>query len=740
MPLIGKNGKRISKKDLNALKDMLRGSLENHIKRITDENTLQLMDNRELAQPIASLYQNALDHLDETIDNAHRKYRNVSVDNFTRKLFDDISKNIPGVVDANDPEREDKLADIKNFIIGDFGNDQIAKDFTEGVNYDRNTVEGFNRSVSSFKLADVPMQDVDLIAPYEPGVDDLSSLNELRRENSETLAGKEDMQQNDIDDAVYLTDYAMTDSKGFAFDLKNKKTDVSFGDLWEVLSTLNRDVNYNAKNENVVEGGKLRGTSTRFGDILGPGISTIPNRTVKTLETIADYMNQIKKTSDPNLRKTRAIQLAAYSYQVLLSEHVFGDGNGRTARLFADTILQTFGLPPHVPSDDEMNIVDEIGKPFDFNKGANVFLANVLESNDILIAQKPEYYEKYQMEKTKRTAIRNADKGQIIDLGEDLDRSSRLSDSNKSLDISIDEHERDNIILEGDEQPSVDSLILRRDDKKEQIQKKNYKIDEETANYLHALLDTAGMAKGFKNSNEYTLYYDSIKLLSNFVDKTINDKKSGLLVNQDDINDDFEYYANKVKKHAKEYENYKLKNKTERKNRSSGKKYINRDDRIKLDLVRNTLSAKCLDVAEPTMLNSEFLKETENAIIRLQNKKYTNLDDYFEDAAYAMIGKMYAVSGGKTPTNKKTGDKMTLQEYKNMKIKSGEMQKALLVSENPVKYKNASSVARAALNDNKMKKLADDMKIGSPVDPDKVIKRGNKKPEKSMILSGGKKH
>lgn len=51
MPLIGKNGKRISKKDLNALKDMLRGSLENHIKRITDENTIQLMENRELEQP-----------------------------------------------------------------------------------------------------------------------------------------------------------------------------------------------------------------------------------------------------------------------------------------------------------------------------------------------------------------------------------------------------------------------------------------------------------------------------------------------------------------------------------------------------------------------------------------------------------------------------------------------------------------------------------------------------------------
>ncbi len=88
------------------------------------------------------------------------------------------------------------------------------------------------------------------------------------------------------------------------------------------------------------------------GRIEGVGTFTAPKALYKTLSTIADSMNKIKKTQNEALRKTQAIQLAGFAYAVTLSEHVFMDANGRTCRLFADTILQTFELPPHTPLPD----------------------------------------------------------------------------------------------------------------------------------------------------------------------------------------------------------------------------------------------------------------------------------------------------------------------------------------------------------------------------------------------------
>ena len=110
----------------------------------------------------------------------------------------------------------------------------------------------------------------------------------------------------------------------------------------------------------------------------------MPVNVYKTLSQIADGINQIKKVEDPALRKTRAIQLAAFSYQMLVSEHVFADANGRTGRLFADTILQTFGLPPHTPVKDKVKLVHTMGEPMDFNAGADTFFEGIRKSDRIL--------------------------------------------------------------------------------------------------------------------------------------------------------------------------------------------------------------------------------------------------------------------------------------------------------------------------------------------------------------------
>ena len=58
--------------------------------------------------------------------------------------------------------------------------------------------------------------------------------------------------------------------------------------------------------------------------------------------------------------------------------------------MFADSILQTFGLPPHTPSKEETEIIKTIGTgKMDFNKGAEVFLKGVQKS-DLELKKDPE--------------------------------------------------------------------------------------------------------------------------------------------------------------------------------------------------------------------------------------------------------------------------------------------------------------------------------------------------------------
>lgn len=107
------------------------------------------------------------------------------------------------------------------------------------------------------------------------------------------------------------------------------------------------------------------------------------------MSTIADYMNRIKKTSDPALQKTQAIQLAAFTYQMTLSEHLFDDANGRTCRLMSDVILQSFGLPPHTPSKEELSLCRTVDEhALDFEKGTEVFMKGVQLSDKVVKEQK----------------------------------------------------------------------------------------------------------------------------------------------------------------------------------------------------------------------------------------------------------------------------------------------------------------------------------------------------------------
>ncbi len=161
------------------------------------------------------------------------------------------------------------------------------------------------------------------------------------------------------------------------------KNTVSFGDLYNIMQDLNKQVRIGDSN-----GGKLRVQEVAAGDIVGVPSFSIPKSIFKTLSTIADNINQIKMIENEALRKTQAVQLASFAYNMTLSEHVFNDGNGRTCRMFADTILQTFGLPPHIPQPELLTTPVTIGGVIDFEKGTRAFLQGIRQSDRILQQEK----------------------------------------------------------------------------------------------------------------------------------------------------------------------------------------------------------------------------------------------------------------------------------------------------------------------------------------------------------------
>lgn len=163
---------------------------------------------------------------------------------------------------------------------------------------------------------------------------------------------------------------------------KNEKFTVA--DLYDVITEIHRSVQPEDK-----FAGKLNGVNMQVNGVTAGCSSFVaPKFCYKTLKMIADGMNTVRNTKGPNLRRTRAVQLSAFAFQMLDSLQLYRNGNTRTARLLADTMLQSFGLPPRKWRFDDKNaLANTIGKKIDFDKGAKRFLIDIKESNQLLLAK-----------------------------------------------------------------------------------------------------------------------------------------------------------------------------------------------------------------------------------------------------------------------------------------------------------------------------------------------------------------
>ncbi|MBR6173541.1 MAG: Fic family protein [Eubacterium sp.] len=433
MPIIGLNGKVIKEEDIGFLTEMLRGSLENHIYHLTEwqRTAAARAEDPAFYDRILQHFRNGVDHLSEKINAAREGKRKIKVPDLIKEVYSGISREIVEQLRQEDMNQLGISVAVDSFLnyeASEWGDGNLAREYPNKQEMKigaKDTDAGYTRTESAFRFVTEPLDGIEEIEEYDPAKDSVAALYSGRAGNSGTLNPAKEGYQEKMAGLIIGGETA----RGRSVELRNK-AEVSFGDLFETLTRLNKVVMTNDP-----QGGKLRGFGITSNDVIGSGTFAAPVNVYKTLSQIADGINQIKKVEDPALRKTRAIQLAAFSYQMLVSEHVFADANGRTGRLFADTILQTFGLPPHTPVKDKVKLVHTMGEPMDFNAGADTFFEGIRKSDRILREERENAPEPEEEKLNTRQGLLSEIKAEMARKGGQIAESEVYRDYIQAMDV-----------------------------------------------------------------------------------------------------------------------------------------------------------------------------------------------------------------------------------------------------------------------------------------------------------------
>ena len=405
--LIGPNGQQINANDYQMLQEMLTGSLEQHLANLNISAHNPEFLHPEFFTPAINVYEEGLAFLPNGLRNAMESQEEINVTDFIHNMYGDLGKETLLAMKSNlaNPEMLEELDEFERKLVNGWGEENLVREIKNEEPLASDTAAGYEFTAGKFSFSGKKIDGIEDIVEYDPDKDRVKGLYEGRSGNSTTLKDSADSLRQQLNalpddeeneeereklqdriDAVEKGTLGMNVgaevSRMHSSELRDKK-DITFGDVYKAYTDINR-----ALRPVDPDGGKLRGKYVQASNVYGVGASMVPEAVVKTMQTIADGMNRIKNTEDPALKKSMAVELSAFAYQMTLSEHSFNDGNGRTCRLFADTILQTFGLPPHTPIPEEMQIAKTMGEEMDFTKGAEVFMECVKKSSDVLAAER----------------------------------------------------------------------------------------------------------------------------------------------------------------------------------------------------------------------------------------------------------------------------------------------------------------------------------------------------------------
>lgn len=368
-------GKRVGKQDLAGMKKMLTGSLDSMILEIQSKS----MTPEEKKRSIKALTA-ARKKLGKRLNKAQKSKQQFSAADELTSVVDDAIASIG--LNGADKDSFDMMR-----VVGlGFGSKSSTRAFFNQDQAFKNTGAALQQSMSTFQLPTTAAAGIDSIGEYDPS-DEMTELEAGRMGNSSTLANTDtspEAQAKRERSMQQFRDGAAVARQGAAA-MKEDPDNISFSSLMDLFSGINTQVRGGGD-----DAGKLRGKKVAVGQLAPPSAAALPEDAYRTFAMIADKMKEIKANPDPKLAKTQAVHLAAFAYQTTISEHMFADGNGRTCRLFADSILQTFGLPPSTPVKELSKVGANIGDTMDFQAGADAILSGVQQSDQTLKASRPQ--------------------------------------------------------------------------------------------------------------------------------------------------------------------------------------------------------------------------------------------------------------------------------------------------------------------------------------------------------------
>lgn len=368
MGWIDKNGKRLNKTDCECIKSMYEGVFQGLLKALSYEREYKKRASRADYDVLMKQLEVHVNEMLQKFEEKTNDKKLICVDSFFDKGLRGLTEIVESKREKFDDHDFEQIRGTLKSVYERLG----IKGFKPQK---QDTAKGLKESMNSFKLTQKAFKGIENIREYAANGRNFAPLTELRKENSGTFsgAGNDENLERKYQDALNCSYEAAN-----AFKRKEK---VSFGDLYGAFSRFNSHV---AQEGRYVQPGKMSGVAMEAGILNGVSPMAMPVQMYYFLDNVAEKINSIKKVQNKALQKSQAVQLAAFTYQMAVAAHVFGDGNGRSCRLLADTILQTFDMPPHTPNPAMMGLAITIGNAMDYNQSSAIMLRGVKVSNDYL--------------------------------------------------------------------------------------------------------------------------------------------------------------------------------------------------------------------------------------------------------------------------------------------------------------------------------------------------------------------
>ena len=367
------SGQKVSRSDLKTAEKMLKGSMDSILQAAQER--MKTASSKAERKQIEKAIKTAKKQMGKKLKTAQKSKSEFDLATTMTQIMDDAYGQM-GFSSSSS-------IDAMRMAAGSGSQQATSAAFgAEGVLKAKDTTAGLETSMGGFQLPTEAAEGIESIGEYDPASDKAEELLGARMGNSGTLMAREDEtpeQRAAREKSSESFQNGAEVARQGATDMRADPDNISAGNLFQLFSSINEQVRGGG-----ADAGQLRGKTVTAGQMSTPGPAALPEDAYRTFSQIANMMQEIKKTDDPKLAKTQAVHLAAFAYQMTVSEHMFGDGNGRTCRLLADTILQTFGLPPMSPVKELAHTGATIGTEMDFNAGANAMMEGVRQSDQTL--------------------------------------------------------------------------------------------------------------------------------------------------------------------------------------------------------------------------------------------------------------------------------------------------------------------------------------------------------------------